>query len=125
MMVTIDNKEITICVEHTFSDIEKAISILETLKQEQLWRIVLSTRSNNLPNSSDLTTGRFCNQPLYQNSEHPTVEPKMRETNANRQGRKRRTRPAQNETRSQAHYWQTHDCTPHQLGQVALADRFR
>lgn len=49
MMVTIDNKEITICVEHTFSDIEKAISILETLKQEQLRRIVLSTRSNNLP----------------------------------------------------------------------------
>lgn len=56
MTATIDNKEITICVERTFNDIEKAISILETLKQEQLQKIVPATRSNNLPDGFEKKT---------------------------------------------------------------------
>lgn len=49
MIVTINNEEITVKVEHTLTDISKAISILESLRREKLREIVLLTRSNNLP----------------------------------------------------------------------------
>lgn len=51
MKATIDEKEISISVPHTLEGIEKAISILEILEQEQIRKTVMATRSNNLPDN--------------------------------------------------------------------------